>query len=500
MVLVAGLCLRLLPLRFNSLIEPDVYIYSYVANQTLHNGFHISSTFSGVPPQPYGEGKPMVLLPAILALLNGQSVYSTMLWLAPFFSVLGIILAYLLALELSKNRYAALMAAVIYAFLPAALSRGIAGEWRGEVAVPIILGFAMLMFIRWNSRKKLGYALAGSTLALLAYFWWNGGVYAVACIGLLVTEYLAYRLLKPKFSNPINLNRALHLMLLLLVLLAFPFASKFIWGLNPNISVTEQAPMSIMSLLYYYGGWVMFVALAGAIIAAYFGSSDWKFDAPEYAMFCMFVPTLLMQFLEIRWIALFALPVSVYGAYGLYALVKLAKPKLIVLLPAMSFVLVLLIVVLVLLIGFGCVFAWKSAPSANLTPQLFAASEWLGSNTPSNSLVMTLWPDGSVVEGIGHRESYSDSIMAGTGMPGFGRFLLDKAGNFTYLNQALDLSRPDYLLVRKFWLQEVPAIAVESKMSMYTNSTGTNLQELINGSAPFPIVYNNSDVTIYKIN
>ena len=497
-ILIAGFALRLFSLRFGILSEPDVFLYASVANQTLHNGFHITATLSGVPPVAYREGPPLVLLPAFLALISKQSVYSVMMWLAPCFSLLGIIVAYLLAFELSKNKYTALLAALIYAFLPAALGRGMAGMWRGEVAVPAILGLAMLMFIKWMTKNKTVYAIASLLLTGLAVYWWQGGFYALACVGLFLLGYMAYQIWTYwqltehlGLMSPLKKNRIMHLMLLVLIFLAFPLAEKTMWYMNPNISVSEQAPMSIPLFMYYYADWVAFVAIAGAVIAAWYGASE-KYDAAEYAMFCMFVPTLIMQFLEVRWTALFALPVAVYGAYGAYALITMFKPKREILLPIGAFA-------VILLVGMGCLAAWRCLPAPNLTPQLFQASEWLGAHTPANSLVLTLWIDGSVVESIGHRESYSDSIMGGTGMPGFGQFLLAKAGNFTYLNKTLNYSRPNYMLVRKFWIEEVPSIGVEGDMLMTVSPAGKNIEELINGTAPYPIVYNNSDVTIYYI-
>lgn len=489
-LLVLGAALRLTTLRYNALFEPDTYVYASVANQTLHNNFQLTSGLSGVPPNPYPEGLPLVYLPAILSYLSGQSVYAVIEWLAPFFSLLGIPLAYLLAYELSKNRYAGILAAFIYAAMPAAFSRGMAGMWRGEVVVPILFGFSFLLLIRWYASRRTLNAVGAALLFFGALVWWNGGKYVLASLLILGSSYIAFVLAK-RWKPSLDPNKIAYAAGIGLLLLAAPFAYQYYnaainlgGNLNVGATITEQMPPSAVSLVYYYN-WVFFLAIAGVIIGAYYGRSQ-DFDMAQYAMFSMFVPTFALQLIAVRWSALFALPAAVYGAYGIYALMKMLKPSRTVVLSAVLFC-------IITLSGFGAIFSWNTSPY-DVTPGVLAASSWIGSNTPTNSLVMTLWPDGSVVESIGHRESYSDSIMGGTQMPGFGRFLFAKAGNYTYLNRTLDLSRPNYLLVRSYWRQESVAISVEAGLGFNTSINGTNLQQLINGDAPFRKAYIGNDI------
>ena len=44
------------------------------------------------------------------------------------------------------------------------------------------------------------------------------------------------------------------------------------------------------------------------------------------------------------------------------------------------------------------------APADQINPQFIQALAWMYNNTPSNSVVLTLWPDGSVVEGVAQRK------------------------------------------------------------------------------------------------
>lgn len=519
-LIIAGAVLRFATLQYPTLFEPDNYVYASVAAQILHNGFQPTSQLSGVPPQPYPEGLPLVYLPAILAFLTGQSVLAIIEWLAPFFSLLGIPLAYTLTYELSKNQHASLLAATIYAFLPAALSRGMAGMWRGEVAVPILLGFSALMLIKWYSNRKPLYAIASIILFVACIVWWNGGAYVLLSLAILTVGYLVFRLLKSR-SSPLLSNRAAHIAALMIAALgslaAFHYYSASVGlqsTLNIALTVTEQMSPTILSLIYYYAIWVLFFALAGVMIAAYYENSE-KFDMAQYVLFAMFIPSFFLQLLAIRWSALFALPVAIYGAYGLYAVFKVFKPS-------PTIVLGTTMAAIIILIGFGWLFAWGTVPQGGLDPQIVSAVSWLNNNTSSNSLVMTLWVDGPAVEAIGNRESYSDSIQGGTQMPAFGQFLFAKAGNYTYLNKTLNRSKPNYLLVRGYWLaNESIALIVESGHSIYLNNNsgqflnttnvqqlinGTNLQWFVNGTAPFKKVYDNNAskesnrILIYRLN
>ncbi len=495
-ILLIGLILRLVPLQYPSpWAEPDVLIYAYIANMTLHNNFQIpATTLSGVPPKPYPEGLPLVYIPAILAYLSGQSTYSIIGWLAPFISLFGIPLAYLLTYELSKNKYASLYAAFLYAIMPAVLYRGSYGEWRGGVTVPILLGYSFLMLIYAYNKKRVAYGFGFAALFITAFFWWNGALYIIPCAGLLLVAYIMYKVLTPYIEGR-RLNMAIHLILVLLSILTIVVAYGYVIGNSGpdgQVAVAEAAPPSVFSIYVYYGFWASFFALAGFFVVLWYGNTR-QYNIANYAILALALPTSMLQVLELRWMSLFALPFIIYAAYGTYALIRLLHIN--------GRGLVMILALAIAIPAYGSIsFVSQFAPAPNLTPQLFNASNWIAQNTPSNALILTLWPDGSVVEALGHRESYSDSIMGGTQMPAFGQFLYAKAGNYSFLESQLDKSRPNYFLVRKSWLYEQTAIVAEAfdtSNSMSVN--GTNFQMFILGKAPFPVVYSNNDITIYNI-
>ena len=182
LILLLGAVLRLYPavvVWHNLFYEPDVYIYYSVASQTLANHFIITSKLSGVPPRPYAEYPGLVLFPATISYLTGISVYSIIEFSPVLMGLLGIIVVYLLAYEFIKQHWFALFAAFLYSVLPATLYRSIAGEYRGEVFVPVFLAFAMLLLIKMNRKNMIWTVPSFIGLIALSIAWWSGGIYAI---------------------------------------------------------------------------------------------------------------------------------------------------------------------------------------------------------------------------------------------------------------------------------------------------------------------------------
>ena len=102
-------------------------------------------------------------------------------------------------------------------------------------------------------------------------------------------------------------------------------------------------------------------------------------------------------------------------------------------------------------------------PADSINPQLISALAWLKNNSASNSVVLTLWPDGSVVEGVANLTSVSDSVgkqNAAIANP-FAAWLYNSSPDPQFLfGNASD--KPDYLLTRSIWLNEGSGIFTES--------------------------------------
>ncbi|MEM3858379.1 MAG: STT3 domain-containing protein [Candidatus Micrarchaeaceae archaeon] len=503
-ILLIGLFLRLYPLVHWSGIfaEPDVYIYFSVATQTVAHNFTITSLLSGVPPRPYNEFPGLVLFPAYMSAITHISIYNIIYYSPVLMGILGIIAVYLLTRELiQRKRWPALMAAFLYAVLPAILYRSLAGEYRGEVFVPVFLAFAMLFLIRMNRKNAILYGAGFVILTALSLVWWSGGFYAFAAPAIFamaaIVFYLLPKVIKKAANNPILRNRLTSIFIIVVLLCAYPVYTILIpqlqhiaGGYTTFVAsdVAELAPTSAAWILSYYN-WVYIGAILGLAMLVYFGNWE-KFHKPYYAILALALPAIMMETFAVRWLILFAVPACILAAYFVYAIFTMLKvwekrQMLIVIgLCAVAF-------------ASGLTFMLRYQPADYLNSQFLSALAWMKANTPPNSTVLTMWPDGSAVEGWANRRSYTDSIMSQKPdiIVPFEKFLYAKAGNYSYV-QSL---KPSYLLVRQTWKLETIGILAELGYPLNQTINGTNFQQLLNATAPYKIVFKNNDTIIYKI-
>ncbi len=131
--------------------------------------------------------------------------------------------------------------------------------------------------------------------------------------------------------------------------------------------------------------------------------------------------------------------------------------------------------------------SYTAVQADGINPQFLQAMTWLKNNTASNATVLALWPDGSVVEGWGNRSSYMDSVGGenGTRIYYFSKFLFNTSTQTQYLYR---IGRPEYLVARTFWYQELGGIAQEglvANASAYGYVVLGTLNSTSNGTATF---------------
>ena len=99
----------------------------------------------------------------------------------------------------------------------------------------------------------------------------------------------------------------------------------------------------------------------------------------------------------------------------------------------------------------------------SINPQFITAMQWLKANSPNSSVVLTLWPDGSVVEGVANRTSITDSVGAQDASIAdpFAAWILNSSSDPQFLTGPLS-DKPNYLLVRNSWLVETQGIFTEA--------------------------------------
>ena len=126
-----------------------------------------------------------------------------------------------------------------------------------------------------------------------------------------------------------------------------------------------------------------------------------------------------------------------------------------------------------------------------ITPQFLQAVTWLRNNTPANATVLALWPDGSVVEGWGNRQSYLDSV--GGELEGHitnnSQFVINSTPDQQYL---YSIGKPEYLIARDYWFAELAGIAVEANVSSkvignygYNELIGNRINEVSNSTVVY---------------
>jgi asparagine N-glycosylation enzyme membrane subunit Stt3 len=186
--------------------------------------------------------------------------------------------------------------------------------------------------------------------------------------------------------------------------------------------------------------------------------------------------TAYLQTSAIRYAALVSVPIALFAAYAVYIIGKMLMPYTFKLggtkIPIVFCYAGLMFIILVYQI-IATSQSVYNVQADGIGPQFLQAMTWLSNNTASNATVLALWTDGSVVEGWGNRTSFMDSTFGenGTRIEEFARnFLLNSTPAAPYLYNTS--YKPDYLLVRQFWLSVFSGIAEEGGI---TNNTINNL-------------------------
>ncbi|MDE1762317.1 MAG: hypothetical protein KGH78_03960, partial [Candidatus Micrarchaeota archaeon] len=129
--------------------------------------------------------------------------------------------------------------------------------------------------------------------------------------------------------------------------------------------------------------------------------------------------------------------------------------------------LVLIALFFVVLMNIDWVYASSITQADSINYGFISAMQWMGSNTPSNSVALTLWPDGSVVEGVANRTSITDSVGSQkywiANPFAVWMFNSSKDPQFMLLNIS---SRPDYMVARYSWFAETSGIYLESGLNL----------------------------------
>ena len=137
---------------------------------------------------------------------------------------------------------------------------------------------------------------------------------------------------------------------------------------------------------------------------------------------------------------------------------------------------VLLISFIIVLMYVGGIYANNLSQADNVNPQFLSAMTWLKANSPANATVLTLWPDGSVVEGWANRTSITDSVGSQNASKAdpFAAWLFNSSSDPQFLSSKIN-GKPEYFVARYTWMVETQGIYIESNLTTNASLYGSVL-------------------------
>ena len=205
--------------------------------------------------------------------------------------------------------------------------------------------------------------------------------------------------------------------------------------------------------------------------------------------------TAYLQMHAVRFNSLLSVPLAILSAYTLYWLIAyLKKYNRNYLYIGYGVLIALILYTLIVDYSYSQVLVQADA----INPTFLSALSWVRNNTPPNSVFLTLWPDGSVIEGWANRTSVTDSVGSQNASKAdpFALWLYNSSPDGQFLLSNIN-GKPDYLLVRYSWLLETEGIFIESGINaslsqLYSYTAFTGLNEQINQSAQIFTFTNNN--------
>ncbi|MDE1870271.1 MAG: hypothetical protein KGH71_04790 [Candidatus Micrarchaeota archaeon] len=242
-----------------------------------------------------------------------------------------------------------------------------------------------------------------------------------------------------------------------------------------------MAPMSI--LLYfstYYPSsidliWIGVLALSAIYFFMDFEGVDGKkflggiarirFRVSEALLvfIAYYAVTAYLQMHAVRFNSLLSIPLAIFTAYTVYwMLLWLKNFNKISFVLGLALVAVLIAYIMIIDTGYSVTLIQAD----NINPTFISALGWMHNNTAPNSVVLTLWPDGSLVEGVANRTSVTDSVGSQNRSKAdpFARWVFDSSSDGHFLTTNIN-GYPDYLMVRYTWLLETSGIYTEAEFN-----------------------------------
>ncbi len=399
----------------------------------------------------------------------------------------------------------ALAVLIVYAFLKASERL----LWSGFV---LSLGLLLSYIVEWI------YLYAN----VIRYVPSLGSIhFFIFLLPLLLGSLLAYYVIKKKdgtFSAIAETWQKRAVFVIIAILVVFGAVSVLFYGYFTTLASSAFGTGSLgttiqelqrPSLLFVWDSFSYQLILApiGLLLALIFGRKLAGHDKAGMANVALiavavyFLVTIWLQYSAIRYNSLVAPPIAILAACTVYILPKLFLGKRRLFTYVSYFFVGLFIALIALNISQTYVNSYTSGQADGINNQFLAAMAWMYNNTPTSATVLALWPDGSVVEGWAHRQSYMDSVNGQTNSKiyNFSRWLFSQSPDAQYL---LNASRPQYFVVRNYWVQELGGIAAEGEIANaspygYEQMSSLHIQQANNGTTVY--FFNSSAYPYYSV-
>ena len=485
--------IRIIPYNSTFLKEPDEYVYSLIVQKSiLTNNLNNPTSWTDLTVKPsfYTEKPLLILIPEYFSMITSLSVFQTFNLLGPLLFLLCFIAFYLYSNTLLENKYYALLSALIFSVVLASLFHTVAGEWRGEELTITFMLFDLLLINKIFSStifKRIEFILLFLTMTFL-YFSWNGAIFSLLILMYTIFIFVFWNISTKIFKKDWNFFFPIitTITIILGVLVVFIFFKNYQIGSLSVISETTSP--SILFLLASTG--FLIIPLLFIFLILCRKTIRLPKTPTEYSFMILALACIFLGLQQERFIIFLMIPLAIL----ITMCIKIAfsgQNK-----TAKTFSKYFLILVLPSIILYSFFFSFSLQPADNINTNFYSALYYLKNNTSANATVMSLWPDGSVIENIAQRRVYSDSMAGGLDLPQFAQFLYAKYGNFTYLYQ-MNVS---YLLVRRYWLLENQTILsyIHTNIS-FNNTNFYHLVVLNESNNNLSVFFKNNDSTIYEV-
>ncbi len=247
-----------------------------------------------------------------------------------------------------------------------------------------------------------------------------------------------------------------------LVVLAYLLVTVYMQAEAIRFNAIVSVPLAILSAFAVYAAGKIFynstvrkrsidVAILIVIAIVAIAIIYWLYGTLSYQFSMAVIPVVIWVCITAEVLIIIIL-IALLG-YCIYGLAK-GRTKL-------KYVILAIVFVIIIFTSYNTYFeSYTAAQADGINPGFLNAMTWMKNNTPTNSTVLALWPDGSVVEGWANRTSYMDSVGGenGSRIYPFSKWLFSTTTDGQYF---YNIGKPDYLVARSFWYQELGGIAQE---------------------------------------